>query len=80
MNRQTFFRTLIAHGLRLCRPASAFWGSLLDPSADSETQLPLDDLYQAAMRLGIDPASVDHRRLRDIVAGYRDTADRQPET
>lgn len=79
MNRQTFLQTLLVNGLRLCGPASSFWRSLLDTTGDGESQLPLNDLYQEAMRLGIDPASMDDRRLRAIVAEYRESAHRQPE-
>jgi hypothetical protein len=79
VNRQTFFRTLLVNGLRLCCPASSFWRSLLDTTVDSESQLPLNDLYQEAMQLGIDPASMDYRLLRAIVAENREPAPRQPE-
>ena len=79
MNRQTFLRTLFVKGLRLCCPASSFWCSLLDTTGDSESQRPLNDLYQEAMQLGIDPASMDYRRLRAIIAENREPAHRQPE-
>lgn len=79
MTRKTFFRTLVRHGLRLCGQAASFRDLLCNPGTDTESPLTIDDLYQEAMRLGIDPASMDNRRLREIVSGHRADAARQAE-
>ena len=79
MNRQTFFRTLVVHGLRLFKPGVSIWGFLLDPPAEGDSHRDMDELYRAAMRLGIDPACMDRHQLGERVADQLSHAARDNE-
>ncbi|GEM_PF-5043038 len=79
MNRQTFLRTLAARCLRLCNPVPSLWATILEPCSQ-EAPSSIDDLYQEAMRLGIDPARMDTRQLRSFVLEQREKAACETET
>lgn len=77
MNRKTFFRTLAAQCLRMANPAASLWEMLADPRAETDPPCAVDTLYREAMRLGIDPASMDRIHLREMVAAQREETFRQ---
>lgn len=74
MNRQTFLRTLAVQCLRLCNPGPSLWAAILEPCGQEKAPSSIDDLYQEAMRLGIDPASMDTHQLTTFVLEQREKA------
>ena len=72
MNRKAFLHALAAQCLRMVNPTAALRDMLADPREETDAPCPVDALYRDAMRLGIDPASLEHRHLRAVIAAHRE--------
>jgi hypothetical protein len=68
MNRKTFFKAAAGRLLRLAEMSAAGWSA---PGRHPQPEPPEDDLdalFLDAMRLGIDPAGIDRRHLKTLLA------------